>query len=821
MGCGISGGNSSPPPPPISVSVSPSTASVFLGATQQLTATVNGTTNTGVNWSVNGVPNGSPTAGAISNTGLYTAPQDLPSPATLAITATSAADPTKSASAEVAVKSDLTVSVSPATANVELGATQQFLGSISGSGNPDRALSWSTSGPGCSGAACGTVDPSGLLTAPQVRPTPAGVTLTARSLADPSKSASALVNITSNFTLGLAGPASVNAGTSAQFTATLTPAPNSNPSRNISWGVTGAGCSGTACGVISATGSYTAPVAAPSPNTVSITATPAADPTKAAAVAVAINAVISISVSPTSASVELGRSQPFSATVSGLQDTSVTWDVNGVVGGNQTVGTITNSPSDPDHTMYIAPPSLPTPSQVTVRARSNANPNVLATAAVTLFSNIAVQLSPSSSTRAINHRQTFTAQVANTANQNVTWQVNGIPGGTAIVGQICAVGVGPCQPVLTTNGGSADYLAPVAVPAGNPVTVSIASQADPAKGASAQVTVLAHILISVLPSSATLAPGATQQFAAQVSGTSNQNVTWQVSGAGCGSAGSPCGAIDSLGLYTAPLAPPTPDLLNVTATSADDTSRTGSAAVVIAAGATITGLLPASLTAGAAGGFPLKIQGAAFVPTSPGPGSTVLLNGSARTTTCTSSNECTITLAAADLAAPGNFPVQVRNPDSTASNQVSLVVVLETTSEDIIALTALAPSASGKDIVVVEPSAAGTSGGLHLNIAAMGPFTPLTNACVLGGTSVVLARPASGSLTVDICAFSPSGLDPALTYSITGPNDISIVAKQSLGLGIIDLTIQLSPTTMPGPRTLFVANPNKDKAAATGALEVK
>ena len=823
MGCGVSGGNSNspPPPPPISVSVSPSTASVFLGATQQFTATVNGTTNTGVNWSVNGVASGNPAVGTISNTGLYAAPQDLPAPATLAITATSAADPTKSANAAVTVTSDLAVGVSPATANVELGATQQFLVSVTGSGNPDRAVSWSTSGPGCSGAACGTVGPSGLLTAPQIRPTPAGVTLTARSVADPSKSASALVNVTSNFTLVVTGPTSVNAGATAQFTATLTPAPNSNPSRAISWSVTGAGCSGTACGIISAAGSYTAPVSTPSPSTVSITATPAADPTKAASATVTINPVISISVSPTSVNVALNRSQPFTATVTGAQDASVTWDVNGVVGGNQTVGTVTNSTSDPGHTTYTAPASLPTPSQVTVRARSNANPNVLATAAVSLFSNIAVQLSPSSSMRAINHRQTFTAQVANTANQNVQWQVNGILGGNATLGQICAIGIGPCQPVSTTNGGSVDYLAPASVPASNPVTVSATSQADSTKSASAQVTILAHILISVLPSSATLAPGATQQFTTQVSGTSNQNVTWQVSGVGCGGAGSPCGTIDSLGLYTAPLAPPTPNTISVTATSADDTSRIGSATVTIAAGATIAKMLPASLTAGAAGGFPLKIQGSSFVPSSPGPGSTVSLNGSARATTCASSNECTITLAAADLAAPGNFPVQVHNPDSTASNQVSLVVVPEAASEDVITLTAVAPSASGKDIVVVEPSAAGTSGGLNLHIAAMGPFTPLTNTCVLGGSPVVLARPASGTVTVDICAFSPSGLDPALTYSITGPNDISIVAKQALGLGIIDLTIQLSPTTLTGPRTLLVANPNKDKAAATGALEVK
>jgi len=828
LGCGVTGGSPvsppPPPPPPISVSVSPPTTSVFLGAPQQFAASVTNTTNPGVNWSVNGVPGGDSVVGTISNAGLYTAPQIMPSPATLTVAATSVADPSKSASATVTVMSDISITVSPGTAPVELGSLRQFAASVTSSGNPNRAVSWSVSGSGCSGAACGTVDSSGLFTAPQILPSPPSVTLTARSVADPSKAASAAITVTSNFALTVSGPASVNTGATVAYTATITPAPNSNPSRVVNWSVSGPGCSGAACGSITGTGNYTAPASAPSPAAVNITATPEADPSKAASLAVTINSTVTVTVAPVSANVALGQSQPFAAMVTGTQDTSVTWDVNGVVGGNSTVGTVTNSPSDPDHTTYTAPASLPTPNQVTVRARSNASPSVFGTATVTLTSAIAVQVAPSSSIRAINHTQTFTVQVANSSNQTVQWAVNGIPGGDATLGQICVASSSPCQPIATSSAGTVDYLAPSSVPSSNPVTVSATSQADPSKSGSGQVTILAHVQVSVLPSSVTLAPGTTHPFTAQVDGTANQNVTWQVSGVGCSGPGGPCGAIDSLGLYTAPLAPPSPDSINVTATSADDTSRSASATVTIATGPSVNTLLPASVTAGAAGGFPLKVQGSGFLASSPGPGSTIILNGSARTTTCASTGECITTLAAADLAVAGSFPLQIRNPDATLSNQVAFVVVQLATTEDVIALTAAAPSATGKDIVVVEPSTAGgTSPDLNLNVAAMGPFSPANNSCVLAGSPLVLNRPSSGNATADVCAFSLSGLDPALTYTLTGPapNDVSIISKEPLGLGIIHLALQLSSTSQVGPRSLFVENPNKDKAAASGALEVK
>jgi len=716
------------------------------------------------------------------------------------------------------------VSVAPPAAAVSLGATQQFTATVSNTSN--TAVSWGVNAVPGGNSVVGSISASGLYTAPPIRPTPPSVAVTATSVADPSKSASAALSITSDFTLTVNGPNSVPSGATAQFTATLTPAPNSYPSLTIGWSVSGPGCSGMACGTLSSTGSYTAPALAPSPNTVNITATPAADPSKAASMAVTISAVVSVSVSPASASVELGRSQPFTATVTGTQNQEVTWDVNGIVGGNPTVGTVTNPAGNSDTATYTAPLKLPTPNQVTVRARSNADPTAFAAASVTLFSSIAVQISPTSATRAINHRQTFTVQVIGASNPNVAWQVNGIPGGDATVGQICVVNSNPCQQVTTSSAGSVDYLAPGSLPTRNPVTLTVISQADSTKSASAQVTILAYVVVSVSPPSATLAPRTTQVFTATVLGTSNQNVFWQLSGAACSGSGSPCGVIDATGFYTAPDAPPSPSTLAVTATSAEDTSRSGAASVTIAAGANIITLLPASATAGAVGGFPLVVGGSGFFPSSPGPGSAILFNGSVRSTTCSSSNQCSTTLAAADLSTAGSLPVQIRNPDGSSSNQVAFIVVAQATSEDVIPLAPAAPGATGKDIVVIEPSTAGTSASgnnVNLNLVALGLFSASTNNCVLGGNPLRLLRPASGTTDVDICAFSPSGLDPSLTYTLTGPalNDISIIARQPLGLGIVRLTLELASNTLPGARTLFVENPNKDKSAATGALEVK
>jgi hypothetical protein len=88
---------------------------------------------------------------------------------------------------------------------------------------------------------------------------------------------------------------------------------------------------------------------------------------------------------------------------------------------------------------------------------------------------------------------------------------------------------------------------------------------------------------------------------------------------------------------------------------------------------------------------------------------------------------------------------------------------------------------------------------------------------------VSFVPPASGQAIADICVFSVSGLDPSYIYTLTGPspNDMSVIGEAPLGLGIVDLTIQLSNITASGTRTLFIQNASLDITAATGVLAVQ
>jgi hypothetical protein len=66
------------------------------------------------------------------------------------------------------------------------------------------------------------------------------------------------------------------------------------------------------------------------------------------------------------------------------------------------------------------------------------------------------------------------------------------------------------------------------------------------------------------------------------------------------------------GVYTAPGGAPTPDALQVVAVSSEDPTQSGTANVTISTGVNILTLHPASVYAGAANGFTLKVIGTGF-----------------------------------------------------------------------------------------------------------------------------------------------------------------------------------------------------------------
>ncbi|HXC17094.1 MAG TPA: hypothetical protein VNV60_06610, partial [Holophagaceae bacterium] len=127
----------------------PATGQCYVGGTVSFAAQVAGAVNTGVTWSVNG-------GGSISATGVFTAS----SQGTWTVTATSVADPTKSATATVMVV-PLVVTVLPASSIVKSGQTETLTASVTGPGTPSQGVTWSVVT-----ANGGTITTGGVYTAP-------------------------------------------------------------------------------------------------------------------------------------------------------------------------------------------------------------------------------------------------------------------------------------------------------------------------------------------------------------------------------------------------------------------------------------------------------------------------------------------------------------------------------------------------------------------------------------------------------------------------------------------------------------------------------
>jgi hypothetical protein len=96
-------------------------------------------------------------------------------------------------------------------------------------------------------------------------------------------------------------------------------------------------------------------------------------------------------------------------------------------------------------------------------------------------SQVVVTISPSTVTLATLATQSFIATVTGSTNTAVTWEVNGVSGGSSTNGLVSTT-------VLNTAN-EALYLAPSAVPSPASVSVTAISQADPTKSVTATVTI--------------------------------------------------------------------------------------------------------------------------------------------------------------------------------------------------------------------------------------------------------------------------------------------------------------------------------------------
>ncbi len=273
---------------------------------------------------------------------------------------------------------------------------------------------------------------------------------------------------------------------------------------------------------------------------------------------------VAVMLNLSAVSVPQGGGRQFTATVSGASNTAVTWSVNGIVGGDATVGTVTATGN------YISPANITVGTVVTVTATSVADPTASASCAVTIRNQIPYITSVTPNplpvgpfTLTVNGSRYVSGVVVllnNTAlptnfisSTQLTASGN-FQGGTATINVVNPGPAGAISVNYTLGGNPTPTPAPTPVPTPTPTPS-----------------------VSISPSSVNVQVGHAQQFQAKVLNIQNTQVNWAVNGVAGGNQN--FGTIDASGLYTAPMSPPYLGVVTITAASAGNAAVKGAASV--------------------------------------------------------------------------------------------------------------------------------------------------------------------------------------------------------------------------------------------------
>lgn len=200
-----------------------------------------------------------------------------------------------------------------------------------------------------------------------------------------------------------------------------------------------------------------------------------------------------------------------------------------------------------------------------------------------------VAITPTSANVGINGTTEFTATVNLTNSSTstststvVTWEVNGVAGGSTATGTIVP---------LSTDEQVGVYTAPGAVPSTNNGQVNITAVAPQNPNSTTSTTSSATVTsntavvtigvgegLAITELTTSVPAGATHQYAATLNGLNDPNATWSVSSTN----GGDIGTINNLsGLYTAPDFPPPGGVVTITATDPTvNTPATATAQIV-------------------------------------------------------------------------------------------------------------------------------------------------------------------------------------------------------------------------------------------------
>jgi uncharacterized protein (DUF1800 family) len=221
-------------------------------------------------------------------------------------------------------------------------------------------------------------------------------------------------------------------------------------------------------GTISSTGLYTPPAAIPPSSSIAIGATSVADSSISQTLSVVIQAApvptaTAVTVAGPS-SVNVGSTAQYTAVVTGVQDQTVTWAVNGTSGGNAALGTISVSG------LYTPPASVPTANNITISAASANTPSVSGSTTASILEPVPV----------------ISIAVGSTQDNGLTYLVD-VQGSGFVNGASLVIGG---QAVTTDAVGPNDLQTTVSNPSGQPTQISLVVQnPNPGQTQSAATTV--------------------------------------------------------------------------------------------------------------------------------------------------------------------------------------------------------------------------------------------------------------------------------------------------------------------------------------------
>jgi DNA-binding beta-propeller fold protein YncE len=211
-----------------------------------------------------------------------------------------------------------------------------------------------------------------------------------------------------------------------------------------------------------------------------------------------------------SVTVPINGTEQFGATVTGVSDTTVQWQVCLPTTSTTVLPTtcttipgvtpphgftvLTGYGSINQNGFYTAPSQIPTRNNFVILATSPVDTTTFATFGVVIDSGIRIQVTPATATIGAGETVQFTATVTGTTNTAVTWEVNGLAGGDA------------------NNGGtiSASGLFTAQANGTGTVTIKAVSGADGTTNGTATVSV-----VNAAPTLSSIEPHLTEQGAAQ------------------------------------------------------------------------------------------------------------------------------------------------------------------------------------------------------------------------------------------------------------------------------------------------------------------